>query len=81
MCRGADLIHLLQFHGDQAESSHKFIQALLSQAIVLLLLGVALGGDLFEILSTLQELLLTLPVLLEDVQIRFRTLELFWGGL
>src|SRR5882762_10434623 len=53
------LIHLLQFHRNQAKPSHKLVESLLPKPIVLLFLLVSEVRDVLEVLSAFEELLLT----------------------
>ena len=60
--------------------SHELVQALFSQAIVLGLLFIPLGGDLIDILGALEEFFLSSPVFLEDPEIGFEILHFLCGN-
>lgn len=75
------LVHLFQLKRYQVEASHELVQALLPQVIVFLFLLITQVGDLVKVLSSSQELLFTLLVVLQDVQVRLRIFEFLYTGL
>lgn len=75
------LVHLFQLQRYQVEASHELVQALLSQVIILLLLLITQVGDLVKVLSSSQELLFALLVILQDVQVWLRIFEFLYTGL
>ena len=75
------LVHLLELHGYGRESGHELIEPLACQPVVLSLLLVAQPRDFVEIGSTLQELFLALPVVLQDAQIGLGVLDLLCGNM